>query len=145
VVANVLLDGLYPDDLTVPPSDEKGTVHRNRKKTYAASGTVLRAGKPVANAEVVLYSHTAKTNRYTRVADALTDSEGSFCPSTYSAFDGVPEGEYTATVTQHEPRFDQAGRPTRNLVHERSSRPRSSPLIVRIRKTGNRMEFRLED
>jgi len=145
VVANVLLDGVYPDDLAVSPSDEKGLPERRRKQTYAAAGSVLRAGKPVASAEVVLYSQSARTRRYSRVADALTDGEGNFRLSTFRAFDGVPEGEYTATVTQHEPRFDAVGRPTRNLLHDRYSQPHSSPLIVRIRKTGNHMELRLED
>ena len=37
----------------------------------------------------------------------VTESDGSGLLSTYTAFDGVPAGEYTVTVTWQEPRFDE--------------------------------------
>ena len=63
--------------------------------------------------------------------------------STYKAFDGVPEGEYTVTVTWQEPRFDETGRPTPNKLPERYAKPESSPLKATIRSGSNTLDLDL--
>src|SRR5262249_33506502 len=61
VIATVMLDGVSPEDMIVPASDEQGVPERNRKKTYRAGGKVVFEGKPVPNATVVLWLQNAKT------------------------------------------------------------------------------------
>ena len=143
VLANVMLDGVYPEDLSVPPSDEEGVPTKSRKKTHVCTGKVTLDGKPVANAAVVFYSQNGRTKKYARVADALAESDGTYAMSTYTAFDGVPAGQYTVTVTQHEPRFDEAGRPTPNRLPDRYARPETSPLKARIQAGKNTLNLEL--
>src|SRR5262249_11046626 len=132
VIANVMLDGVYPEDMTVPESEEKGVPERNRKKTHPAAGRILYEGKPVPNATVVLWTYNAKTKKYSRAADALSESNGSYRLSTYRAFDGAPEGDFTVTATWREPQFDQRGKPTPDKLPERYAKPETSPLKATV-------------
>src|SRR5947208_3521927 len=92
VLANVLLDSVLPDDLSVPESREEG-VKVTRKKTYPVRGVVYYDGAPVAGAQVVFTMTDPKTTRVLR-GDALTEGDGTFVPSTYNAYDGLPAGKY---------------------------------------------------
>ncbi|MBI1916277.1 MAG: metallophosphoesterase [Planctomycetes bacterium] len=143
VLANVMLDGVYPEDMTVPASDELGVPEKNRKKTHLAGGKVVLEGKPVPNATVVLWAYNAKTKRYGRVADGLSESDGSYRLSTYKAFDGAPEGEYTMTAVRHEPQFDETGRRTPNKLPERYAQPETSPLKATVRSGNNTIDLDL--
>jgi hypothetical protein len=143
VLANVLLDGVYPEDLSVPPSEEPGVPTKNRKKTHPCTGKVTLEGKPVPNATVVFYSYNKRTKKYARVADALAESDGTYVLSTYTAFDGVPAGEYSVTVTRHEPQFDETGKPTPNLLPDRYARPQTSPLKARAEAGKNTINLEL--
>ena len=142
VIANVLLDGVYPEDLAMPASDEAGVPTKNRKKTHPCTGTVTLYGKPVPNAAVVFYRHNGKTKKYTRVADALAESDGTYVLSTYTAFDGVPAW-YTVSVTWQEPRFDEVGKPTPNRLPDRYARPQTSPLTAKVEAGKNAINLEL--
>ncbi len=97
-IANVMLDGILPEDLKVPESDEPG-VTRKLPKVLAAKGTVTRDGKPLAGATVAFHrKQTMPTERWVYVADAWTDKDGKFVPSTATKFDGLPVGEYAVTL-----------------------------------------------
>lgn len=143
VIANVLLDGVYPEDLAMPPSDETGVSTKNRKKTHPCAGRVTLDSKPVPNASIVFYRHNAKTKKYTRVADAMAESDGTYAMSTYTAFDGVPAGMYTVSVTWQEPQFDEAGKPTPNRLPDRYARPQTSPLKAKIEAGKNALNLEL--
>ena len=56
VFANVLLDGILPENLSPPISDEEGVPTKNRKEVFSARGKVLLQGKPVAQARVLLFN-----------------------------------------------------------------------------------------
>ena len=97
-IANVMLDGILPEDLKTPESDEPGSV-RKLPKVLAAKGTITKDGKPLAGATVAFFRKQAlPVERWVYVADAWTDKEGKFVPSTVTKFDGLPEGEYAVTV-----------------------------------------------
>jgi predicted phosphodiesterase len=143
VIANVMLDSIYPEDMTVPASEELGVPEKNRKKTHRAGGKVFLDGKPVPNATIVLWSQNTKTKRYSRVADGLSESDGSYRLSTYKAFDGAPEGDYTLTAVRHEPQFDETGRRTPNRLPERYAQPETSPLKGTVRSGKNTLDLEL--
>ena len=67
----------------------------------AVSGTVTLKGKPLAGATIGFHKKPAadalvQTPRFT--ADSYANEKGEFKPSTSTAFDGLPEGEYIVTV-----------------------------------------------
>ncbi len=97
-IANVMLDGILPEDLKTPESEEPG-VTRKLPKVLAAKGTITMDGQPVAGATVTFHrKQTTPTERWVFVADAWADKDGKFVPSTVAGFDGLPEGEYAVTV-----------------------------------------------
>ncbi len=102
VISHVMLDGVLPEDTIVRDNDEPGVVVKNPPKPVPASGQVLLDGQPAAGVTVTFYKKVAATEtakeRMQYVADALTDADGKFVPSTAKAFDGLPEGEYAVTA-----------------------------------------------
>jgi hypothetical protein len=101
VLANVLLDGIYSEDLRQPITDEKGVPNGERKAVYPVRGTVVLDGCPVPGASVVFYL-VGPGKKLIRASDGLTEADGSFALSTYGAFDGAPAGEYVVTVSAYE-------------------------------------------
>src|SRR5262249_10335548 len=81
VLANILLDGIYSEDLKKAVSDEKG-VAVDRKTTYPVTGRVFYEGCPVPGAQVVFFYINEKTKTLNRAGDALTEGDGSFTLST---------------------------------------------------------------
>ena len=59
----MLLDGVFGEDMSVPPSDESGVPAKSRKPTHPAGGKVTFGGEPLANALVMLYSYNARTKK----------------------------------------------------------------------------------
>jgi hypothetical protein len=99
LIANVLLDGILPEDLKLPNTDEPGT---NRKilPTHPVNGRLLVAGQPLPGATVALHRWNADTEKFVNVCDGKTDDEGRFRLTTYAKFDGAPLGEYAITVVK---------------------------------------------
>lgn len=101
LISNILLDGILPEDLREPQSDEPGVEVKNPPKPVLAKGTVTLNGKPLAGATIAFYrppAATATNKNMVFTADAWTDADGHFTPSTRKGFDGLPEGEYTVTA-----------------------------------------------
>jgi len=65
-------------------------------------------------------------------ADGVCSARWQFRLSTVTANDGVPVGEYTATVTLRRPLFTPEGKPGRNTLPEQYARPTTSPLRAKI-------------
>jgi hypothetical protein len=143
VLANVLLDGVLPEDLRRLDSPEEGSVHYNRKPTYRTRGVVLFKGVPAAGAYVVLYSE-GKDSRSVR-ADGLAGADGTFQLSTYEANDGVPSGEYRVTVELRRPRFDASGKPGLNVLPAKYADAKTSPLKCAIKPGDNTLKLELAD
>jgi len=71
----------------------------NRPKTYPVSGMVTQGGKPVAEANV-----TFQLKDGFRSAVGVTDANGNFELTTFTAGDGAVAGEYLVMVTKYERR-----------------------------------------
>jgi Calcineurin-like phosphoesterase len=97
VLANVMLDGIYPENLAVPETDEQ-VVQLNRRPCHPVKGSVHVDGVPAANATVIFYLEEPAPKKPTRAGDAFVESDGSFVLSTYTAGDGAPAGKYIVTV-----------------------------------------------
>jgi hypothetical protein len=98
VLANLMLDGIYPEDLRKPLTEETGKPFNAVKPVYPVRGQVVFEGCAVPGAQVVFHLVNPDTKKLTRAADALTDADGSFVLSTYQANDGAPAGEYKVCV-----------------------------------------------
>ena len=103
VVANVILDGVLPEDLAPIPSDEEG--YRRKAKAgetvRPVTATVTRNGKPASGATVAFYQAEPLAPgkpRFKFVADGLTMADGTAKMTTYGSFDGVPVGEYSVSL-----------------------------------------------
>jgi 3',5'-cyclic AMP phosphodiesterase CpdA len=140
VLANVLLDSVLPDDLTVPESEEKG-VERKKLKTYPFRGTVYHDGTPVAGAQLTFSRVDAKGKR-TTYGVARTEADGTFVVSTYGAFDGIPAGKYTVTVALRSLGPDGRARP--NLLPAKYAAPEKSPLTAEVKEGGGELKLDLE-
>src|SRR5262249_13776589 len=128
-------------DLSIPDSDEKG-VDRKKLVCQPGRGRVLYQGKPVADAVVAFYYINPKDKKLTQRADALCDEDGTFVLSTYEPNDGIPVGEYAVSVALRQPRWDDEGRPGKNLLPAKYASPRTSELTFTVKEGTN--EFVIE-
>jgi serine/threonine-protein phosphatase CPPED1 len=143
VLANILLDGILPENLTPTISDEKGVPETNRKKVFAAGGKVIFKGEAVPNALIAFYDVPGDPKKPRLIADGVADALGNCTLSTYTPFDGAPAGSYTVTVSLNVPRFDEAtGKPGPNKLPERYSKLATSDLRVEV-KAGQANTFTL--
>jgi hypothetical protein len=134
VLANVMLDGVYPENLSIPETVEP-VVQYNRKPCHPVKGSVYLDGVPAVNATVVFYLLGADPKKPTRAGDALVEPDGSFVMSTYAAGDGAPAGKYIVTVTRGKLSPSQE-------IPAKYARPATSPLRVEVKSGVN--EFTLE-
>lgn len=98
LLANVMLDGILPEDLRVPGSDEEGVPTNNRKPTQPVRGKVYFDGAALPEG-MVAFHFVNPDKKVTKTADAMLEADGSFLLSTYTASDGAPIGEYIVTVS----------------------------------------------
>ncbi len=144
VVANVLLDGVLPESLRRPITDEEGVPVYNRKPTHPVSGKVLFEGAPPAGALVVFYAPSGKdAKKFAYAADGRVEPDGSFTLSSYNPFDGAPEGEYRVTVVWREPAFDATGKPGPNRLPTRYATAATTELTARVKTGTNTFTFAL--
>lgn len=135
VVSHVLLDGILPEDTISKDNDEPGVAVKNPPKPVPAAGQVLVDGTPTAGVTLTFYRRIAATEkekeRLQFVSDALTDADGRFVPSTRTAFDGLPEGEYTVTAVRAESGKYYTGQvKEKNLLPAKYADNKTSPLRV---------------
>jgi serine/threonine-protein phosphatase CPPED1 len=141
-IANIMLDGIYPEDLKRSISDEEGVPGYNRKPPQPVRGKVLLAGAPVPDAYVAFNSIGGDGKSFTRVADAFAEGDGSFAMSSYKAFDGVPAGQYAVTVVLRQPFFEPTGKLGANRLPAVYADAKTSPLRFEVRSGVN--EFTLD-
>jgi hypothetical protein len=135
ILANVMLDGVLSDDLKPIETGETAAVEYHRQPTQPVRGKVFFEGQPVPQAYIVLQAQ-AQGPRPPR-ADAISEADGSFTLSTYSANDGAPVGEYAVTVVWRKPFYDATGKPGPNLLPTRYAEPRTTPLKAVIKNGAN--------
>jgi serine/threonine-protein phosphatase CPPED1 len=141
VLANIMLDGILPENLERPASDEPG-VAREVKPTQPVKGKVYLDGTPAVGATVVFQSKSAEARRGVR-GDAVVEGDGSFVLSTYGAFDGAPVGDYAVTVTLREPP-DLQGKSGPNQLPEKYASPDTSGLTATVKAGVNEFTFELK-
>jgi hypothetical protein len=144
VVANVMLDGILPDNLKRPITDEEGVNIYNRKPTHPVTGTVHLDGTPLPGAYLTFYLIDPKDAKKTsRITDAIAEGDGSFTPSTYKAGDGLPEGDYKVTIVLREPFFEPSGKMGTNRLPERYATVAATELIAKVKSGKNVFAFEL--
>jgi hypothetical protein len=119
-IANLLMDGILPEDLEIREADESGYLFLERKAVAPVKGRVFVDG--VALADAVVGFHAIQGGDPRRSADGLSEADGSFLLSTYAAFDGAPPGEYAVTVVK----------PGTKLVPAKYSRKDTTPLRATV-------------
>jgi hypothetical protein len=141
VLANVMLDGIYPENLAVPETNEP-VVQFNRKPCHPVRGTLHIDGVPAVNATIVFHLEEPAPKKPTRAGDAWVESDGSFVLSTYAAGDGAPAGKYIVTVVPDGGYGKKEKLPAGLEIPAVYRKPDTSPLRVEV-KSGNN-EFALE-
>lgn len=146
IMANIMLDGIVDDTLRIPESDEQGYEGmKNRKQVFTAAAQVTIKGQPLSEAEVSFYTLPRPQGaRPSRVSDGLTNSQGAVKFSTYTAFDGTPEGEYAVVVIKRSPRFLEDGKTGPNALPVKYAKAETTPLRVTIKKGDNQFNLDLE-
>jgi hypothetical protein len=142
VLANIMLDGIYPDDLQVPETVEPVIVY-DRKPAHPVKGHVYLDGVPPVGAGVTFYLKTpgAKSPRF--VGDARVESDGSFAMSSAGPFDGLPAGEYVVTITS-DLRFSLDGRRPILDLPEKYAKATTSDLTATVKSGANEFTFELK-
>jgi hypothetical protein len=138
VLANVLMDGILPEDLTIEEPDETGTLFLNRKPTHPVKGTVLFDGVPAGGATIAFHPATGPGR-----ADAIVEADGSFVLSSYGRFDGAPVGDYTVTVVKGPGFVDEDTTPAANGLPSKYADAKSTPLRATVKEGTNDFTFEL--
>lgn len=144
VIANIMLDGIYPEDMSNLVSNEAGVSERGRRPTFPVKGKVFFDGTPAAGAQVVFHYVDPATKKTGRLADAFAEPDGTFVLTTYNAFDGAPSGDYAVTVIQRQPWLDAQGKPGRSLLPDRYAKPETTDLRARVGNTSNDIVLELK-
>ena len=145
LVANVMLDGILPENLKLPDVEEPGS-KRKMVPTHPAKAKVVLDGRPLAGATVALHTLGKDKDdkaKYTYVADGLTDTAGVAPFTTYTRFDGAPVGEFTATVVKTGRGFYDGEIPEKSSIPARYATPATSPLRVEIKEGTNELTLEL--
>jgi hypothetical protein len=143
VLANVLLDGVLPEDLRRIDSPEEGAPLYYRRPTYPVTARVFLEGKPIPGAYVVFHGPNKEPRPVW--ADGLVEADGTVRLSTYTANDGAPAGEYTITVERRKPRFDPNGKPGPNDLPARYASEKTSGLTVTVKPGVNNLDLELKN
>jgi len=143
VLANILLDGILTEDLRNIETGETGVLVYNRRPTQPVRGRVFLDGCPVDGAYVVFQS-APKEGQPSARADALTEADGSFVLSSYTAHDGAPVGEYQVTIVQRRPLFGEYGKPGPNLLPAKYAKGETSGLRAEVKAGENEFVFELK-
>ena len=142
LIANVMLDGILPADLTLPDTEEPG-MKLKLVPTYPVAGTVTLDGKPIAGATVALYRFNKETEKYNGISNGLTDDAGRFKLSTYGRFDGAPEGEFVVTVVKTGKGYDDGETNAKSLLPEVFATTAMTPLKITIQAGPNDVNLAL--
>ncbi len=99
VLAHLLLDGIYPEDMKKPITEEGGNIPGQGKAVTPAGGKVFYRGSPAVGAEVVFHPLDTAAAKKRDSARGRVEADGSFRLTTYRAFDGAAPGEHRVSGT----------------------------------------------
>ncbi|MCE9532372.1 MAG: metallophosphoesterase [Planctomycetes bacterium] len=138
ILANIMLDGIYPEDLQVPQTVEP-VIPFDRKPTHPVRGFVYFDGAPPAGATVAFHQKatTMGKDSYRVIADGLIEGDGSFTLSSNGPFDGAPVGEYFITVV-YDGRYPFNGKKIKNDdIPSKFTKPDTSDLKATVKSGPN--------
>jgi hypothetical protein len=139
VLCNILLDGIYTENLQVPDTFEPGS-KRKMVPTTPVEGKVTYRGEVVPGAFVTFVPVEPQSNPR---ADAMVDAGGQYRLSTYEAWDGAAPGKYKVTIQLTREREDGT---SVNLLPEKYASVKTTPLEVTVEPgKKNVFDFALED
>lgn len=139
VIANLMLDGIYPESLKQSVTAEEGVPTGSRKAVHPVKGQVHFEGTPTPDAQVLFFLIDGK--KMTRAADAIVEADGSYALTTYHAFDGAPAGDYAVAVVWRE--RDAQGRPGPNRLPAKYANPETSGLRFQVKAGPNDINLEL--
>jgi hypothetical protein len=137
VLANLLIDSVYPENLQKIKTDEAGVSTAKRLATHPVRAFAYFEGTPMPGAVVTLTSDKVPAKGVRAVG--VVEADGSFKLTTYQAFDGVPAGEYQVAVTWRE-----AGKTGPSLVPARYNTAAKSGLSATITAGNNDLVLELK-
>lgn len=138
VICNILLDGIYPENLQVPDTFEPGS-KRKIMPTAPVEGKVTYRGEVVPGALVTFVPVSPESKLR---ADALVDASGQYRLSTYEAWDGAVAGKYKVTIVLWRERENGI---SVNLLPEKYASVKTTPLEVTVEAgRKNVFDFALE-
>ncbi len=143
VLAHVLLDGIYPEDMKKPITEEGGNIPGYGKSVTPVRGKVFYRGSPAVGAEIVFRPARAAARKPAETARGRVEADGSFRLTTYRAFDGAAAGEYQISMTWYPPTPVLGGSRGANRLPERYARPETSKLTATV-ESGGRNDFVFE-
>jgi hypothetical protein len=113
-----------------------GKAQPDRVAVAPVSGSVSFEGKPPPGALIVLHPKSGETSAVPKPR-AQVEADGTFRFSTYDSGDGVPPGDYVATITWYRLTKDagevKAGP---NVLPPKFANPKTSPWEVRVAESG---------
>lgn len=139
VLANILLDAIHTENLATIETNEP--VASNTKKTYPVYGKVFFEGSPIPGAQILL-QREPNAPRGAR-AHGIAAADGSFRLTTFTGFDGAPEGSYGVTVVWKRPAYDVQGKSSPNLLPPRYAHLATSGLRATIQPGENELILEL--
>jgi Calcineurin-like phosphoesterase len=142
VMANIMLDGIYPDNLQVPETIEPVTVY-DRKQTHPVKGFAYCDGIPATGAAVSFYLKVPNSKTLRFAGDARVEGDGSFVISSGGSFNGLPVGDYVVTVTNDD-RFSLDGRKPILSIPEKYTKAATSDLTATVKSGTNEFVFELK-
>lgn len=146
IIANVMLDGIYPENLKKTITEEEGVIVYNRKPVHPVRGKVTIDGAPAANAQIVFWRPDPadkEGKKATRATDAFVEPDGSYSLTTYTLNDGLQEGEYRVTITLRDPYFEPSGKLGKNLLPTKYAEQTATPLTATVKTGANEINFSL--
>jgi predicted phosphodiesterase len=143
VLANIMMDGILPENLAMPRDfGEAGKPIADKRACHPTQGKVLLDGKPVGDARVQFHFIDEARRRLVAAGDALTEENGDFILSTYTANDGSPAGKFVVTVVRRVPSAEDPTKLGENTLPAKYADTTKSPLRFEVKEGPN--EFVIE-
>jgi hypothetical protein len=146
IIANLMLDGIYPENLRKTITEEEGVPVYNRKPVHPVRGNVTFDNAPAVNAQLIFWRPDASDKegkKATRVTDIWVEPDGSYQATTYIRDDGLEAGEYKVTATLREPFVEPMGKLGKNLYPERYATFATTELRATVKAGVNVIDFHL--
>jgi hypothetical protein len=145
VLANMLLDGIYPEDLKKPVTDESGRVPgKEGQRLLPVRGKLLYKGTPAVGATVMFARIDPETKKPSSFAWGRVEADGSFRLYQPRGSEGAAPGQYQVSATYTPLRLDGTTGP--NRLPQRYADAKTSGLTAEVRVgAANEFVFELTD